>query len=437
MSIWLIMLLLLVLASLFVIYPFIGHSKTSSESRSVQQQQVLDTNLAVFRDTEAQLNKQLDSDEINSDQYQLLLAEAQQLLLSNSSGQSLDQSPDQSPDQSGTSKSQPTANSGLWLLPIVLLIISTLTYGLYHHLGASADQRIVELIALNDRVAADDPVKAELSEQLQQALEKRIQQRPENIYYRALLATQAMARGDIQGASDHYRQALEVVPNDGYLLAQYAESLFILSQNQFTPQVTQAIDRAFASDSSNPTILGLKGIQAFENSHWQLALTYWQAAIQQVEPNTVTANALQTGIASAKSKLQQSQTEGEGDSSVPTVKLQISIDPSINFDPEQSVFVALVATSGPAMPLAARKLRAGDLPIQISLSDTDALMVGHNLSSAGKFKAIARLSQTGSATPQSGDWEASSDAIQLDMPPLKEATKELPIIALKIARQRP
>ena len=425
MSIWLIMLLLLGLASLFVIYPFIGRGNRAYNPSSTQQGQMSDTNLAVFRDTEDQLNKQLESGEINAEQHQLLLAEAQQLLLSNS------------PDQNGTEQSQPAANTGFWLLPMLLLLTTVLTIGLYNHLGASADQQIVELIDLNSQIAADDPIKAELSEQLQQALEKRIQQRPENIYYRALLATKAMARGDLQGASDHYRQALEIVPNDGYLLAQYAETQFILAQNQFTPQVTQAIDRAFASDSSNPTILGLKGIQAFENSHWQLALTYWQAAIQQVEPNTVTANALQAGIASAQSKLQQSQSEVEGGISAPTVELRISIDPSINYDPEQSVFVALVATSGSPMPLAARKLRAGDLPIKISLSDADAVMVGHNLSSVEEFKAITRLSQSGSATPQSGDWEASSDAVQLDKLLLKQATKELPIIALKIAQQRP
>ena len=429
MSIWLIMLLLLGLASLFVIYPFIGRGNRAYNPSSTQLGQMPDTNLAVFRDTEVQLNKQLESGEINSEQHRQLMSEAQQLLLSNSS----DHSPNQSPNQNGTEQSQPTANTGFWLLPMLLLLTTVLTIGLYNHLGASADQQIVELIDLNSQIAADDPIKAELSEQLQQALEKRIQQRPENIYYRALLATKAMARGDLQGASDHYRQALEIVPNDGYLLAQYAETQFILAQNQFTPQVTQAIDRAFASDSSNPTILGLKGIQAFENSHWQLALTYWQAAIQQVEPNTVTANALQAGIASAQSKLQQSQSEVEGGISAPTVELRISIDPSINYDPEQSVFVALVATSGSPMPLAARKLRAGDLPIKISLSDADAVMVGHNLSSVEEFKAITRLSQSGSATPQSGDWEASSDAVQLDM----LRPQKMPKIAPKIAHQRP
>jgi hypothetical protein len=74
--------------------------------------------------------------------------------------------------------------------------------------------------------------------------------------------------------------------------------------------------------------------------------------------------------------------------------------------------------------------------MQISLTDADAVMAGHNLSSATEFKAIARLSQTGSATPQSGDWEVISDAVQLDKLP-SEVTTELAIIELEIVRQRP
>jgi hypothetical protein len=41
-------------------------------------------------------------------------------------------------------------------------------------------------------------------------------------------------------------------------------------------------------------------------------------------------------------------------------------------------------------------------------------MEGYNLSSVNEVKAVARLSQSGSATAQVGDWEAVAKLIQLD-----------------------
>ena len=72
--------------------------------------------------------------------------------------------------------------------------------------------------------------------------------------------------------SNHYRQALKVMPNDSYLLAQYAETLFMLANSEFTETVIEALDKAFAVDSSNPTVLGLKGFKRLKVSsgNWRL-----------------------------------------------------------------------------------------------------------------------------------------------------------------------
>ena len=434
MTLWILALILLVLALAFVIYPFVDKKKTADHSK------LLAANVAVFRDTEKLLNNQLDSDDIDQSQHQQLLAEAQQLLLANTEQ-----------IESLKTTAIPT-NTGSWLLPVLLLSIPLVTLVIYDRLGAAADQQITDLLRLQMAQTSELIVSTtesqkgiepkdkaqqrynELQKQVSELVKERVKERPENTYYWVMLAQQATVKGDLQTASNHYRQALKVMPNDSYLLAQYAETLFMLANSEFTESVIQAIDRAFAVDSSNPTVLGLKGIQAFKSEQWQLAITFWQGALQQVDQNSFNGTTLEKGIRLAENKLRGSgQTVNpqnlSSNATLQTIQLRVSIDPNITFDPQQTVFVALVAISGPPMPLAARKLRAGDLPIQISLSDGDAVMAGHNLSSAKEFKAIARLSQTGSATPQSGDWEVSSGAIQLGFHPEN--------IELKIAQQRP
>ena len=53
-------------------------------------------------------------------------------------------------------------------------------------------------------------------------------------------------------ANNYFLAALEVDPQDSFLLAQYAESLFLVDDSKFTSRVVFAVDRAFTAD---PTII--------------------------------------------------------------------------------------------------------------------------------------------------------------------------------------
>ena len=390
MMLWLLIAGLLVLASIFLIYPFVKADHSA-------EGEVLQANIQIFRDQQYQLDAQLEQKQISQAQYQQLLAEAKQLLLSNTGEQTTEKP---------VSSERRQAKG---LLPVLIILVPCFCFAVYSSIGASADQRILQLIQ-QASVSSDITKAAELQTELYTAVEKRAQQRPDNIYYWILLAKRAIQQNDLAGAKYNYAQAIKLSPDDGYLLGQYAEILFMLANSQFTDEVLIALDKAFAIDSSNPTVLGLKGIQSFESQQWQLAITYWQEAQRQMDQNSATANALKAGIARAQKRLGIQPDQAVVS---PQVEIAVSIDQSIAFNPEQSVFVALVATSGAPMPLAARKLRAGDLPITITLSNADAVMAGYNLSSASEVKAVARLSQSGSATPQTGDWEDSVNPINL------------------------
>lgn len=401
--IWWLITGLLLLASLFLVYPFVRHDRTEVEDDA-------GANLQIFRDQQAQLDSQLQQQEIKQPQYDQLLAEAKQLLLLNS----------QKPQVEETVISVKVGR----LLPVALLLLPIFCLASYHYLGAAADEKILKMLEQNTQLSVDDPQAQFKQQELFSAIEKRAAQRPDNIYYWILLAKRAVQQNDLSSAQFHYAQAIKASPEDSYLLAQYAEITFMLADSQFTDEVNKAIDKAFAIDSSNPTVLGLKGIQAFETEQWQLAITYWQEASRQMEQGSPTATALKAGIARAQKRL---GIEPEQQLS-PQVEISVSIDKAIQFDPNQTVFVALVATSGAPMPLAAKKLRAGDLPTTITLSNVDAVMEGYNLSSVDEVKAVARLSETGSATPQVGDWEAAIQRVDLSSGKYS--------LALEISRQR-
>ena len=422
--------LLLIGASAFVLYPFVVRDSDEgsgagdcNESIAAMRQQA---NVDLFKEQQAQFQLQLDRTEIDEAEYQRLITDAQQLLLRNTEAES--------------GLADRVNKQGLWLVPVLLLLVASTTFFTYQKIGAEDDENIKRLMNLAAEQTTEQQA-ADWNAELIAAIAERVQQRPDNIYYWAMLAQSSIAKGDILAASKYFASAIEVEPGDSFLLAQYAEALFLVDGSRFTDRVITALDQAFAADSNNQTVLGLKGIQAFENREFKLAITYWEGARRGMDPTSPTWQALQSGIERVnlviaalaeldnpliddKDAQQTSSTEA-----VTTVKIAISISPDVPFSQDQLVFVAAVRETGPPMPLAARKLRAGDLPISITLSDKDALMAGQNLSSVSRIRLVARLSASGSATPQPGDWEAVSDGFDL--------TTSQQSKTLNINRQRP
>jgi len=387
MTLWLGIIVVLILAGAFLVYPFVSRKTLTADLHSQAEQ----ANIDIFRDQQRQYQQQLERSEISQQQFSAMVAEAEQLLLSNTAAVK--------------TENKTSSGQGLWMLPVLLIIIPLATVLIYQSLGASPDEQIAKKLAEQER-AINAGQEMVWDSELIAMISERAKQRPNNIYYWTILAQEATYRGDMSAAANYFSEALRIEPRESYLLGQYAQTLFFADSNQFTAQVNAAIDNAFAVDSSNQTVLGLKGIQAFEGKDYKLAITFWQVAAQQLNPASSDWQALQNGIQKARQLL------GE---TAPGVQLSIalSIDKNIHYSADQMVFVAVIEADGPPMPIAARKLVASQLPSKILLSDNDTLMAGRSLSSVGKVRVIARLSTSGTATPQTGDWEAVSDIIAI------------------------
>jgi cytochrome c-type biogenesis protein CcmH len=396
MNLWLGITLILIVAGGFLAYPFFFRPAEGTSNKSEQ------ANVDIFRDQQNQYQQQLERSEISQQQYAAMLAEAEQLLLSNTA----------------ITQAEQKAKSGLWMLPILIVTIPLATLWMYQSLGASADEQIAEKLTAN--ASTNTGQKMAWDSELITLITERVKQRPNNVYYWTILAQEAVSRGDMPAAAEYFSQSLRIEPRESYLLGQYAQALFFADANQFSARVIVAMDNAFAVDSSNQTVLGLKGIQAFEGEDYKLAITYWQAAAKGLIPNSGDWQALQGGIQKARQLM--------GDLPAVQLAVALSIDATITFSPDQMVFVAVIEAGGTPMPLAARKLTASQLPINIVLSDNDALMEGRSLADANKVRVVARLSSSGTATPQPGDWEAISDIIDISADSLK--------INLNIAKQR-
>jgi hypothetical protein len=98
------------------------------------------------------------------------------------------------------------------------------------------------------------------------------------------------------------------------------------------------------------------------------------------------------------------------------LQLNISLNPDLQHDlaPDTAVFIFVRAVGIPGPPLAAVRTTVGELPFEITLNDSHAMIPSRTISSAGNVIVGARISMSGNPERQPGDYEQLSDSIPAD-----------------------
>jgi cytochrome c-type biogenesis protein CcmI len=107
-----------------------------------------------------------------------------------------------------------------------------------------------------------------------------------------------------------------------------------------------------------------------------------------------------------------------GDTSAPLagstrITVKVAIDPKLkaNVLPGDVLFVFAKAAQGPPMPLAIARLTAAQLPASVTLTDAMSMMPNLTLSKFPQIVLGARISKSGNAIAQSGDFQTLSAAV--------------------------
>jgi cytochrome c-type biogenesis protein CcmH len=302
---------------------------------------------------------------------------------------------------------------------IALVAIPALTLAIYAGLGSSKDLSILNRIdQLTDKQADGEEITPEDRGALIEAMRRRAEE-TQSAEYWYLVANQYLNEGQFQRAVESFAKASELSPDDVSIKAVQAEAMFLAAGNRLTQDVQNLITEVRVVDPNNVTINGLLGIAAFQVSQWQLAIGYWQRALEALPPMSPNAQTIRSSISRAQAMLGESDESPAGAVAAGDVKISVtvSLDPSVTADPSTTVFVFARASEGSAMPLAVKRMTVADLPAQISLTDADAMMDSAKLSRFPEVDLVARLSFSGSPTPSAGDYEASKERLRPDTNP--------------------
>jgi cytochrome c-type biogenesis protein CcmH len=276
-------------------------------------------------------------------------------------------------------------NPGLWILPVVLVASALL----YWQLGAVEDVLIYRELQTLD--AQDELALPALARRIT----ARSAQRPDNTQYLGLLGQLQFAQENYVEAAGSFTRLADAVPNDAQAQAQAAQSQFLAAGRRLDDSARGYAERALDIDPQQGTALGLLGMAAFESGEFADAVRYWERLRSMEVEGSQGFQMLTDVIAVARERMPDS-VPGEGETE-PVSGLRVSLELAEGAAVPADAVVFVFARSPSAatrMPIAVRRLTAGDLPLTLSLSDADS-MAGQSLSDATQVIITAQVSRNG------------------------------------------
>src|SRR5262249_27649363 len=186
-----------------------------------------------------------------------------------------------------------------------------------------------------------------------------------------------------------YEQAVQRLPNDSRLLADYADVAAMAQGRRLQGKPETLIERALAADPRNAKALSLSGTVAFEKGDYAGAIAHWRKILALVPAGSDAERSVRASIADAERRGNIATVGIDG-----RVELERSLAGQVN--PDDTVFI-FARVPGERMPLAMLRRRAAELPLAFRLDDNAAMSPTAKLSDAKEVVIVARLSRSGQA----------------------------------------
>lgn len=247
-------------------------------------------------------------------------------------------------------------------------------------------------------------------------LVQRLQANPNDAEGWFMLGRSYLALGRYEGAVEAFERVESLVGDDPNVLVAHADALAMLQGGQLKGEPMALVQRALEQDPNSPTALWLAGMAFREAGDLDKAIAHWRRAKDSMPPESEAQGQLQALIDQAQAAGGQATAQAAAPTPVavaPAVQVEVTLAPDLQgaVDRDATVFVFATPPDGSRMPVAAVKRRVADLPLQLKLSDADALAPVAKISNYQQVQVGARISQTGNAMPASGDLIAQTKTV--------------------------
>lgn len=388
---WVFAIAMVIVALIFLLRPFFIDMKKDEVERSA-------LNVEITKERIAELETEFKQDTISKAEYEQTRDELEQALLY-----------DVEQDSNESKKINDEKVNRLTRLSIIF-IVPLFAVGLYAYLGQP------DLIEGGKKQTAtpaghSSSKTAATMEQMVDKLAAKLKENPDNAEGWFMLARSYMSMNRYPEAVKALEKTNELVPNNPVIMLRYADALTMFNGGRISGKPFELIKRAVALKPNDQTGLWLIGMGYEEQGDYKKAISYWNLLLPLLKDNN-SIDKVNNLIRAAKGKAGISLGSGSQAIKNPvttktgtSLSVRVSIDKSLlkKVKPKDTVFIFARAVDGPPMPLAVVRKQVKDLPLQVSLDDSMAMVPSMKLSNFNKVQVLARISKSGSANVQSGD----------------------------------
>jgi len=380
------------------------------------------SNVAILRDQLKELEADLGTGVVQPEQYEQARRELESRVL------------EESKAQAGSSASAPSSASA-WTAAIVAGSLPLGALLIYVALGnftafAPLSARNAESVA--EGGASHDVSPAQIEKMIEE-VKARLAKDPGQSEGWVILARTYYSLNRYPEAANAFERAAALLPGDAGLLADYADALGASQGGTLQGKPLELVARALAIDPTQWKALALAGTAAFDRKDYAQAVTYWERMKATVPTGSPLAQSIDSSIAEArelgglkagpavappavaKAPAVVAPAKPSTAAAGRTVAGTVTLAPSLiaKASPDDVVFVFARAAQGPKMPLAILKKQVRDLPITFTLDDSMAMAPNMSLANFPDVVVGARISKSGQAVPQSGDFEGLSAPVKV------------------------
>ena len=238
-------------------------------------------------------------------------------------------------------------------------------------------------------------------------LAERLKQNPNDLEGWMLLGRSLQTTRQSAKAAAAYEYAAKLAPDNLDVQGLYAEALAEANGGSTEGKPTEIVAAILKKDPNNKGGLWMAGVAAAERKDEAKAAEYWDRLKAQLPPESDEARQIGQYIAEVQGMPAAPEAPAPAAKSEPAKRIRVKVDLADGLKgqaaPEDALFIFARAAEGPPMPLAVAKKQVKDLPVEVELTDTMAMMPGMSLSSFERVVVGARVSKSGKPTPSPGD----------------------------------
>jgi cytochrome c-type biogenesis protein CcmH len=287
-SFWLICAVMVIVALLFVLPPLLQREEKNNAA------EVREANLSVYRDQLRELENDLTNNIISKEQYEQDREEIERRLLADVS------------EHKDLPLAKPVSSSRnlAYVLALALPVTALLFYLKVGTRQAMSAGGPPVAAAAGNRNAPSANQPGEMTPQRIEAnvaaLEKRLEQNPNDGAGWSMLGRSYTSLGRYKEASAAFEKATAVVTTDADLWTEYAYALSMARSGETEGKPTELLNKALQIDPQNLKALVLAGNAAFKAHKYDQAVEYWQKVLPALPANSEVQQSLAEKISEAK-----------------------------------------------------------------------------------------------------------------------------------------